>query len=137
MKLILWEKQIKNKNFVHFPTLQCRKVQNTQKYAILIAELKDDFDHRFTDFKKSAMHFNMFSCPFCVKIEEVPENLQMEFIIFQSLSDLKEKFNNFSLLDFYKTYTSKEKYQRFHSFHDFIIWQHLLLRASFLKDEPR
>ena len=56
----------------------------------------------------------MFSCPFSVKIEEVPENLQMEFIDFQSSSDLKEKFNNFSLLDFYKTYVSKEKYQRIH-----------------------
>ena len=56
----------------------------------------------------------MFSCPFSVKIEEVPENLQTEFISidFQSSSDLKEKFNNFSLLDFYKTYVSKEKYQR-------------------------
>ena len=29
MKLTLWEKQMKNKNFVHFPTLQCRKVQNS------------------------------------------------------------------------------------------------------------
>ena len=29
MKLTLWEKQMKNKNFVHFPTLHCRKVQNT------------------------------------------------------------------------------------------------------------
>ena len=120
MKLILWEKQIKNKNFVHFPTLQSRKVQNTQKYAILIAELKDDFDRRFTDFKKSAMRFNMFSCPFSVKIEEVPENLQMEFIYFQSSPDLKEKFNNFLLLDFYKTYVSKEKYQRIHRLAVFI-----------------
>ena len=56
----------------------------------------------------------MFSCPFSVKIEEVPENLQMEFIDFLSSSDLKKKFNNFSLLDFYKTYVSKEKYQRIH-----------------------
>ena len=97
MKLTLWEKQIKNKNFVHFPTLQSRKVKNTQKYAILITELKDDFDRRFTDFKKSAMHFNMFCCPFSVKIEEIPENVQMEFIGFQSSSDLlvNEKFNNF------------------------------------------
>ena len=32
MKLTLWEKQMKNKNFVHFPILQSRKVQNSQKY---------------------------------------------------------------------------------------------------------
>ena len=57
----------------------------------------------------------MFSYPFSVKIEEITENLQMKFIDFQSSSDLKEKFNNFSLLDFYKTYVSRERYQRINS----------------------
>ena len=132
MKLTLWEMQIKNKNFVHFPTLQSRKVQNSQKYAILIAELKDNFDRRFTDFKKSAMHFNMFSCPFSVKIEEVPENLQMEFIDFQSSSDLKKKFNKFSLLDFYKTYVSKEKYQRIHRL---AVFMTLLFGSTYLCEQ--
>ena len=66
-----------------------------------MAELKEDFDCRFVDFKNSVMSSNMFSCPFSVKIEEVPENLQIEFIDLQSSSDLKEEFHDFSLLNFY------------------------------------
>ena len=114
MKLTLWETQIYNKNFVNFPSLQSLQVQNSQKYAKVITELRNDFDHRFADFKKSAMHFNVFSCPFSVKIEEVPENLQMECIDLQCSSDLREKFKDFPLLEFYKKYVSKEKYQRIH-----------------------
>jgi len=100
VKLTLWEMQIYNKIFVHFPTLQSLQVQNSQKYAKLITEIRDDVDIRFTDFKKSAMHFNVFSCPFSVKIEEVPGNLQMECIDLQCSSNLREKFKNFPLLEF-------------------------------------
>ena len=114
VKLTLWETQIYNKNFVNFPSLQSLQVQNSQKYAKVITELRNNFDHRFADFKKSAMHFNVFSCPFSVKIEEVPENLQMECIDLQCSSDLREKFKDFPLLDFYKKYVSKEKYQKIH-----------------------
>ena len=49
-----------------------------------------------------------------MKIEEVPENLQMECIDLQCSSDLREKFKDFPLLEFYKKYVSKEKYQRIH-----------------------
>ena len=111
-KFALWETQMKNQNFIHFPTLKSVEVQHAQKYANLITELKKDFDHRFFDFKNSAMRFKMFSCPFSVKNQEVPENLQMEFVDFQCLSDLKEKFSNFSLLEFYKKFVLKEKYQK-------------------------
>ena len=114
-KLALWETPIQNQNFIHFPTLKSLEVQHTQKYANLITELKKDFDHRFSDFENSAMRFKMLSCPFSVKIKEVPENLQMEFVDFQCSYDLKEKFNNFSLLEFYKKFVSKEKYQRIHT----------------------
>jgi len=114
VKLTLWEKQIYNKNFVRFLTLQSLQVQNSQKYANVITELRDDFDHRFTNFKKSAVHFNVFSCPISVKIKEVPENLQMECIDLQCSSDLRQMFKDFPLLEFYKKYVSKEKYQRIH-----------------------
>ena len=100
--------------FVNFPSLQSLQVQNFQKYAKVITELRNDFDHRFADFKKSAMHFNVFSCPFPMKIEEVLENLQMKGIDLQCSSDLREKFKDFPLLEFYKKYVSKEKYQRIH-----------------------
>lgn len=102
----------KRQKLPSFSILQSLQVQNSQKYAKLIMELREDFDHRFAGFKKSAMHFNVFSCPFSVKIEEVPENLRMKCIDFQCSSDLREKFKDFPLLEFYKKYVSKEKYQR-------------------------
>ena len=51
----------------------------------------------------------MFSCPFSVKIEEVPENLQTECIDLQCSSYLREKFKDFPLLEFYKKYVSLKK----------------------------
>jgi len=138
VKLTLRETQIYNKNFVHFPTLQSLQVKNSQKYAKLITELRDDFDHRFTDFKKSAMHFNVFSCPFYVKIEEVPENLQMECIDLQCSSDLREKFR-LSIARILQKKCLQRKISedsQIGSFRDLIIQQHLLVRASFFTDEP-
>jgi len=38
----------------------------------------------------------------------------MECIDLQCSSDLREKFKDFPLLEFYKKYVSKEKYQRIH-----------------------
>lgn len=38
----------------------------------------------------------------------------MECVDFQCASDLKDKFNSFSLLDFYKNYVSQEEYPGIH-----------------------
>ena len=68
--------------------------------SMLIAEVKKDFDCRSTNFK-SLQCVSICFLPFFVKIEKVPENLLVEFVNFQ-MSDLKEKINKFSLLDFHK-----------------------------------
>ena len=52
VKLSLWEKQINNKNFVHFPTLLSCKNQNTQKYATLMSQAIKEFTNRLQGFKK-------------------------------------------------------------------------------------
>ena len=104
-----------------------------------------DFDHRFSDFKNPAMRFKMFSCPFSVKIEKVPENLQIEFVDFQCSGDLKEKFKNFSLLEFYKKFVSKEKYQWIHTlavymtslFGTTYLCEQVFLRMNFVKSSLR
>ena len=110
VKISLWKNQISNKNFAHFPTLSNCKDQNTQKYAKLISELREEFENRFHDLKKNTSNFEIFSCPFSIKPNDVPENLQMELVDFQCESSLKDKFNSSSLLDFYKNYVSREKY---------------------------
>ena len=82
VKLSLWKKQINNKNFANFPTLLNCKDQNIQKYAKLISELREEFENRFNDFKENATSFEIFLCPFSIKPDDVPENLQMELVDF-------------------------------------------------------
>ncbi|KAJ8891107.1 hypothetical protein PR048_010617 [Dryococelus australis] len=82
---------------------------DSQKYYGIISELMEQFDTRFQDFKKNTASFNLYSFPFSTSIDDVPENLQMECVSLQC-----DKFNNFSLLDFYKKYVSQETYLRIH-----------------------
>ena len=110
VKLSLWENQINNKNFTHFPILLNCKDKNTQKYAKFISELREEFENRFHDFKENASSFEIFSRPFSIKPDDVPENLQMELVDFQCESNLKDKFNSSLLIDFYNNYVSREKY---------------------------
>ncbi|KAJ8885614.1 hypothetical protein PR048_011812 [Dryococelus australis] len=74
----------------------------------------EQFDTSFQEFKKNTSSFNLYSCPFSISIDDVPEDLQMECVDLQCASDLKDKFNNFSLLDFYKKYVLQETYPRIH-----------------------
>ena len=129
VKLSLLENQINNKNFTQFPTLLNCKDQNTQKYAKHISELSEEFENRFHDFKENASSFEIFSGPFSIKTDNVPENLQMELVDFQCESSLKDKFNSSSLIDFYKNYDSREKprYLQACNVYDFSTWKHLFM----------
>ena len=49
------------------------------------------------------------STPFNVQPSDVPNNLQMEIIELQN-DKLKAKYNNLSLLDFYKVYDPAEDF---------------------------
>ena len=83
VKLSLWKNQINKRNFAHFPSLLNCEDQNTRKYAKLISKLREEFENRFHDFKENASSFEIFSCPFSIKPDEVPENLQTELVDFQ------------------------------------------------------
>lgn len=52
----------------------------------------------------------MFATPFTVQPSDVPDNLQMEIIELQKNNKLKAKYNNLSLLDFYKLYIHAEDF---------------------------
>ena len=110
VKLPLWENQINNKNYTHFPTLLNCKDQNTEKYAKLFLEMREKFENKFHVFTENVSSFEIFSCPFSIKPDDVPQNLQMELVDFQCESRLKDKFNSSSLIDFFKNYVSREKY---------------------------
>ena len=94
--------------------LNC-KDQSSQKYAKLISELREEFENRFNDFNENAASFEIFLCPFSIKPDDVPENLQMELVDFQRESSLKDKFKSSSLLDFSKNMSLEKNIQVFAS----------------------
>jgi hypothetical protein len=117
MKLGLWEQQLGTKIFTHFPTLllQPDVTQGAaDKYASLISDLNLEFENRFQDFKKHRVLFAAFATPFSVDVNLLPGILQMEHCEMCCDAQLKEKFHQVGLEEFYKTYLDKEKYPAFY-----------------------
>ncbi|MBN3322094.1 GTD2A protein, partial [Atractosteus spatula] len=54
------------------------------------------------------MELNIFATPFNVEPADVPDNLQHEIIQLQSDDELKARYNNLRLLEFYKRYISND-----------------------------
>uniref|UniRef100_A0A3B3IGK3 HAT C-terminal dimerisation domain-containing protein n=1 Tax=Oryzias latipes TaxID=8090 RepID=A0A3B3IGK3_ORYLA len=98
MKLQLLCRHLSAGNFAHFPSLRDVNVN-----------LNKEFDLRFVDFKKTAGDMELFSQPFSVSPDSVPEHLQMELIEFQCDTELRPKFVSLPLRDFYP-HVSKQRY---------------------------
>ncbi|UYV78105.1 hypothetical protein LAZ67_16000132 [Cordylochernes scorpioides] len=106
-KLVLWEKQLKNEDLMHFPTCNMYKsslgeTASYQKYAEKNLSLRNEFETRFSDFKSLEGKFTLFSSIFSINIESVPNHMQMEVIDIQCDSDLKAKFIEVGVSEFYK-----------------------------------
>uniref|UniRef100_A0A674N6P6 SPIN-DOC-like zinc-finger domain-containing protein n=1 Tax=Takifugu rubripes TaxID=31033 RepID=A0A674N6P6_TAKRU len=110
VKLRLWQEQLERGNTVHFPTLQEQKPDVMTEYAGECAKLVQAFDERFHDVKNIQRELDMFATPFNVQPSDVPDKFQMEIIELQNNNELKAKYNNLSLLDFYKLYVSAEDF---------------------------
>ncbi|CAI6366866.1 unnamed protein product [Macrosiphum euphorbiae] len=111
LKLKLWQSQVKVNNFMYFPVLAEYNSRNNEEYASLILVLINEFETRFQDFRKNSQLLAIFATPFSVDITAVETKFQVECIELQSSDiQLKEKFNQSSLLDFYKLYLPKETY---------------------------
>lgn len=59
----------------------------------------------FHDYRTNSLIINLLLCQLSISTDEAPEELQMGCDKF-SVSDLKDKFNNSSLLDFYNSSVS-------------------------------
>lgn len=103
-KLSLWESQLLSNNLVHFETLRKENPDASVKYAEEVKQLKDEFHSRFQDFRRCEESFSIFSFPFGVSADTAPPELQMELIDLQCSAELKAKFRDVPLLDFYKFY---------------------------------
>ncbi|UYV66294.1 GTF2IRD2 [Cordylochernes scorpioides] len=73
-----------------------------QKYAEKMLSLRNEFETRFSDFKSLEGKFTLFSSIFPINIESVPNHMQMEVIDIQCDSDLKAKFIEVVVSEFYK-----------------------------------
>ncbi|KAM4043803.1 general transcription factor II-I repeat domain-containing protein 2-like [Anomaloglossus baeobatrachus] len=109
-KLKLWKTQLERNNTVHFPTLERQKPLTTLEYAGECAKLIEAFDERFKDVKSKQMELNIFATPFNVEPADVPDNLQHEIIQLQNDDELKARYNNLPLLEFYKRYVSNDDF---------------------------
>jgi hypothetical protein len=94
----------------HLPTLRTEKATDTKKYAEEIQILQQEFSSLFQDFRKLEAAFSLFSTPFDVNVETVPDEFKLEIIDIQYNEDLKSKFRDITLLDFYKIYLPGDKF---------------------------
>ncbi|UYV64114.1 K02A2.6-like, partial [Cordylochernes scorpioides] len=68
-----------------------------------LSALKINFDTRFSDFDAIANQIKIFQNPFDADIETLAPELQMEMINLQCSDIIKNKYENSSLLEFYKS----------------------------------
>lgn len=56
------------------------------------------------------MEVNIFATPFNMEPADVPDNLQYKIIQLQSNDELKARYNNLPLFEFYKHYISNDEF---------------------------
>ncbi|XP_048840157.1 general transcription factor II-I repeat domain-containing protein 2-like [Brienomyrus brachyistius] len=109
-KLQLLCRHLSAGNLAHFPSLREVNLvkQRLPEYAALLRHLDQDFALRFEDFRESRGDMELFSQPFTISVDSVPDHIQMQLIEFQCDSELKNKFMSLHLKDFY-THVSSER----------------------------
>ena len=112
----LWQKQLHQNVFNHFPCLESELVDgesdNGVKYAGEIVKLQREFNHRFQDFRSLENNIKIFSMLFNIDVESVPIDVQMEFIELQNDLDLKAKFLSKTIREFYEECLPRSRYPK-------------------------
>ena len=117
-KLRLWHAHIQNANLSHFPTLKEIEMRTKKKteFADQFEKLFNKFSSRFKDFKSHEHLFGIFSSPFHTDIDKAPTNIQMELIDLQERTELKAKYVEMNLGDFYRKYIDQDKFPNLSKF---------------------
>ncbi|CAM5161300.1 unnamed protein product [Natator depressus] len=110
VKLTLCGKQLTAGNLVHFSTLNSLgKVESKslKEYADIISNLHKQFVW-LKNFNALEPHFKLFSTPFAMEIDNVAEEMQMEFVELQCDTILKQKYTDVGIPEFYQ-FLSQER----------------------------
>ena len=97
-------------NTAHFSALQeimTRFPQSnvsaqTRRYALDISSLAEEFKARFQDFAAIKKEITLFSSPFSVDTDDVPNHLQLELIELQCDIESRNRHQQLSLANFYR-----------------------------------
>jgi len=105
VKLLLFQSQLEKNNTCHFPNSHSMFEKYNQQaitYAEHIHKLQLLFKERFKDFDTDKIDFRTFANPFEVSYEHSDPTLQLELIDLQCNEELKIKFKEGNILNFYK-----------------------------------
>lgn len=110
-KLKLFEKQVEKENLDHFEACKKFKTETTAPFPLEFAlktinNVQEEFEKRFSDFDNTEEMFQLFQNPFKVEVEDIPTELQLEFIELTSNGNLRDHFEECykagNLLPFYR-----------------------------------
>ena len=104
VKLCLWETHLAQSNLTHFPMLELVSENENDglHYIPQIKELKTKFQKRFSDFTLYENELILFRSPFSIRIHNVNEELQMEVSELQCSTNLKAKYHDVEIPEFYR-----------------------------------
>ena len=90
------------------------------------------FNARFEDFKSHKHLFEIFSSPFHTDIDKAPTDIRMELIDLQERTNLKAKYVEMNLGDFYRKYLDQDKFSYLRKF---IAFKMALFGSTYLRKQ--
>lgn len=124
-KLLLFQRHLSQTqpNTTHFPSLQeimtSFPVNNIsaqmRRYAANISSLAEEFQQRFKDFAAIEKEITLFSSPFSVDPNGVPDHLQLELIELQCDTECHSRHQQLPLVNFYRQ-LGKDRFQEIRTF---------------------
>jgi hypothetical protein len=88
-KLQLWELQLRSNNLAPLPTLRTKKPSDIRNMLKKFRFYNKNLTLNFKNFKNMRPLLVLFSTPFDVNVETVPDNSQLEITDLQCSEDLK------------------------------------------------
>ena len=106
----MWETQMMNGNYVHFPSLVEHVPTSSDTYVAFLKLLRREFEERFTCIRDRKEELLLFSDPFELTGDDAPEAVQMELIKLQCSSALKATFKKVPLVELYRNHLPTEQF---------------------------